>query len=99
MFAEIFGLRVRCGEWNIARNKREFISYVEKNGMPEEISFDHDLGDGEPDGYDIVKWMVKEKEYDLRNVKINVHSANSVGRENMEGLIRNWNRFLNVNNK
>lgn len=99
MFAELFGLRVCCGEWTIARNEREFISLVEKHGLPVEMSFDHDLGDNEPTGYDIVKWLINEKQYDLRNVKINVHSANSVGRENMEGLIRNWNRFLNVNNK
>lgn len=29
--------------WNIVRSYDEFVSYIEKNGMPDAISFDHDL--------------------------------------------------------
>ncbi len=32
-------------EWDIVRNYDEFVAYIEKNGMPDLISFDHDLAD------------------------------------------------------
>ena len=32
-------------EWDIVRNYDEFIDYIQKNDMPELISFDHDLAD------------------------------------------------------
>lgn len=31
-------------EWVIVRNYHEFINYIQKFGLPEFISFDHDLG-------------------------------------------------------
>jgi len=32
-------------EWVIVRNYDEFIKFISKNGLPEMISFDHDLAD------------------------------------------------------
>lgn len=32
--------------WDVVRNYPEFVSYIERNGLPELISFDHDLADG-----------------------------------------------------
>lgn len=32
-------------EWVIVRNYNQFIDIIQKNGMPEAISFDHDLAD------------------------------------------------------
>ncbi len=32
-------------KWDIVRNYDEFVAYIEKNGMPDLISFDHDLAD------------------------------------------------------
>jgi hypothetical protein len=32
-------------EWVIVRNYDEFVSFITKNGLPEVISFDHDLAD------------------------------------------------------
>jgi hypothetical protein len=29
--------------WEIVRSYDEFVNYIEKNGIPDEISFDHDL--------------------------------------------------------
>lgn len=31
--------------WNIVRNYDEFKDWIDKNGMPDYVSFDHDLGD------------------------------------------------------
>jgi len=32
-------------DWDIVRNYVEFVKYIEKNGLPDLISFDHDLAD------------------------------------------------------
>lgn len=31
--------------WDVVRNYNEFIKYIERNGLPDLISFDHDLAD------------------------------------------------------
>ncbi len=86
------------GPWVVVRSYENFIATIEKFGMPLELSVDHDLGAGEgKDGIDCMKWLINEKQVDLRNVKINIHSANTVGKENIEGLVKSWNKFLNSN--
>lgn len=82
-------------DWIIVRSFDEFIKIILDKGLPSHISFDHDLGDNVPTGFDCVKWMIHGMKYDLRNVDINVHSANPVGRDNIEGLVKSWNKFLN----
>lgn len=47
-----------------------------------EMSFDHDLGEGQPDGYDVIKWIVRTYP-SLYPWKVSVHSANPVGAENI----------------
>lgn len=32
-------------DWDVVRNYIEFVEYIEKNGLPDLISFDHDLAD------------------------------------------------------
>ena len=32
-------------EWKVVRNYNEFVEYITKNGIPDLISFDHDLAD------------------------------------------------------
>ena len=60
-------------EWIIVRNYNEFVKCVEENGIPEIVSFDHDLADvhyqqqsniqyhddtEEKTGYHCAKWMI-----------------------------------------
>ncbi len=55
----------------------------------EEISLDHDLGENTPTGYDFLKWL-EEKVFHCRNFpvpKLVIHSANGVGRQNMQRAI------------
>ena len=74
------------------KSYNEFIEYIEQNGMPDGICFDHDLGE-EKTGYDCAKWLV---EYCMDNglsiPKWNVQSSNPVGKENINSLLNN---FLN----
>lgn len=92
--------------WCVVRSYVQFIKYIEENGLPSIISFDHDLGDSpelrsiipieewydleeskEYTGMDCAKWLVN---YCLDNSfplpKYIVHSANPVGKENIESL-------------
>jgi hypothetical protein len=73
--------------WDVVRSFDEFVRYIEAHGMPDEISFDHDLGDNVPSGMDCAKWLV-ETERPL--ARFTVHSANPPGRANIEGLLENW---------
>lgn len=60
-------------DWKIVRTYDEFVKYIKENGMPENISFDHDLSyehynyQGceipydkltEKTGYDCAKWLI-----------------------------------------
>ena len=75
----------------------EFVNFINKNGVPEFISFDHDLGEGKT-GFDCAKFLV---EFCLDNgvsdINFQVHSQNPVGKENIEKLLDNFNRLKNQN--
>ena len=82
----------------------EFISWINENGLPDGICFDHDLADysetnkNEKTGYDCAKFLV---EYCLeRKILLplyNVQSANPTGKENIISLLKNYNKFINTN--
>lgn len=74
-----------------------------KNGIPEFISFDNDLGLDDngnvaPDGLAAAKWLVYESGFDLQSLQFRVHSANPVAAEQIRGLLWNYIRFLNKQN-
>ncbi len=86
--------------WDIVRTYEAFVDYILKNGLPDHISFDNDLGlneDGEValDGYACAKWLVYESGLDVRKMEYKVHSANPVAAEQIRGLLGNYIRFLN----
>jgi len=86
--------------WIIARNLTEFKEFINKNGAPSYVSFDNDLGENLEEGKDAVKWIVFEKELDIRNTDYKVHSANSSGvREYMIGTLDNWKKHLSNEKK
>ena len=87
-------------EFDIVRTYEAFVSYVQKNGLPDFISFDNDLGldkNGEValDGYAAAKWLVYESGLDLTSLQFKVHSANPVAAEQIKGLLTNYIDFLN----
>lgn len=86
-------------KFDIVRTCKDFILYIKKNGLPEFISFDNDLGLDEygkaaKDGYRAVKWLVYESGLDLRELKFSVHSANPVAREQIKSLLNNYIKHL-----
>ena len=83
----------------LARSYDEAVKYVKQNGIPNFISFDHDLGSDNmgnilKDGYDFAKWLV---DMDIENIhkfpddfSFNIHSANPIGRNNINSILNNY---------
>ena len=68
----------------------EFVAYLEHKGLPDFISFDHDLGE-EFSGYDCAKYLVDYcLDHQLPLPDFSVHSQNHVGKENIERLLNNF---------
>lgn len=87
-------------QFDIVRNYQDFVAYITKNGLPDFISFDNDLGlDDEnniaPDGLAAAKWLVYESGLDLKDLEFHVHSANPVATEQIRGLLTNYIKFIN----
>ena len=98
------------GDWDIVRSYNEFVDWINKNGLPDFISFDHDLADIhygmdfstiidnphiEKTGYDAAKWL---GDYCMDNkIKLPdyiVHSQNPVGKANIQGYLDNVKKFI-----
>lgn len=86
-------------EWVIVRNFEEFVAAIEQRGMPDFVSFDHDLDQEgqisyERTGMDCAHWLVDRcLDQDMDLPAFDVHSYNSVGRDNIRGLLEGYSRF------
>jgi hypothetical protein len=86
--------------WVVVRNYEEFVKTILERGVPEAISFDHDLADAhyesqqhydeykEKTGYHCAKWFI---DYCIDNEKelpaeILIHSMNPAGSLNIKSL-------------
>lgn len=80
--------------WEIARNLDDVCYLIATKGFPQYISFDHDLGENEKTGYDIVKLLVEglmDGQYEMpENFDYFVHSQNPVGKANIESYLNNY---------
>lgn len=89
--------------WVICRNKTDVQWYVESQGFPSFISFDHDLGEDQPTGLDIAAYLVDldidsndsdDTTYgNLVDCAFYVHSQNPIGKANIEGLLNGYFKF------
>jgi hypothetical protein len=76
----------------------EFVAYIEANGLPDEISFDHDLGELngviQKDGKDCANYLVNYCiDHNLDLPKYDCHSANPCGWDNIKGLLDSYSKF------
>jgi hypothetical protein len=80
-------------DWVVARDQEEAVTAVALLGCPSYISFDHDLGEGGT-GYDFARWLIHRDIYEPGFIPtafdFNVHSANVVGKANIEGLLSGY---------
>ncbi|WP_081411648.1 cyclic-phosphate processing receiver domain-containing protein [Chryseobacterium gregarium] len=91
-------------DWHVVRNYAQFVSRILEKGLPEMISFDHDLADEhyseqdsqecvEKTGYDCAKWLVGYcLDHDAELPEFYCHSMNPVGKENIEDLLNNFKK-------
>jgi len=97
----------RKTDWKVVRNYDDFVKFIEDNGLPEIISFDHDLADihydistfkesflyHEKTGYDCCRWLV---DYCLANnlelPKCYIHSQSTVGSKRIQEEIESFQR-------
>jgi hypothetical protein len=74
--------------WYIARNFDDACFMVIKQGIPNYISFDHDLGQG-PTGAAFAEWltnyMLDNNQRFPGNFEYFVHSQNPIGAQNIRG--------------
>lgn len=87
-------------DWVVCRCVTEAVIACENYGMPNFISFDHDLGQGfSPENYDntglgFVKWLIDqcldEKLKFPTDFDFYVHSQNPIGKANIENLMNNF---------
>lgn len=80
--------------WVVTRSSYDALDYIETNGMPNFISFDHDLG-GEDTTMVFLKKLV---EYVWNGTDsppdYKVHSANPVGSQNIISFMESWKKSL-----
>lgn len=99
----------RTKDWKIVRNYQEFTRYIKKHGLPQLVSFDHDLAAihydpktwaesfsyKEETGMDCAKWLV---DYCILNKlkfpEYLVHSQNPIGKENIISYLENYRRHV-----
>lgn len=80
------------------KTAHEAIEILKTNDV-EYISFDHDLGEEKNGtGYDVAKW-IEENVYNkvIKMMEWNIHSANPVGRKNIESAMKSAERLVNRN--
>ena len=78
-------------EWITVRTVSSLIALLcTQEGHIEVLSLDHDLGEGEKTGYDVLKWI--EAQVFLHGYEppknILIHTSNPAGRKNMEAAIK-----------
>ena len=77
------------------KNYKEFCDYLNVNGLPDRVCFDHDLGE-KMTGYDCAHVLVA---YCCTNnldiPEYSIQSSNVVGVDNIKGLLESWHRFYN----
>ncbi|EOR9074226.1 cyclic-phosphate processing receiver domain-containing protein [Escherichia coli] len=87
----------------LCRDYESACAYVNEHGLPQFISFDHDLGDvgeDEKTGYSFAKFLI---DYMVENnistgFDYIIHSSNPVGKVNIDTYLQNGFRFLRGDN-
>jgi hypothetical protein len=95
----------RKENWQIVRSYDEFVAWILNNGLPDVVSFDHDIADAhynpdtwtesfkyqEKTGYDCAKWLTEFCMHECWDLpEYHVHSMNPVGAENIKRHLRGY---------
>ena len=79
------------------KSYKEFKDWIDSNGLPAAVCFDHDLGDvgdNEKTGYDCAKYLVQFCiDNDLDIPKFGIQSSNGPGADNIRAYLSNYHKF------
>lgn len=93
---------IPLGPWSVVRNYTDFVRVIENRGMPDHISFDHDLADehyqnqrggqfSEKTGLDCAKWLAEHcAVFGYQLPEFTVHSMNPVGKERIRSFLESF---------
>lgn len=93
---------IPAGPWTVVRNYDDFVRVIQNRGMPEHISFDHDLAHehyqnqsglnfSEKTGFDCAKWLVEHCTIFGHNLPhYTIHSMNPVGAQRIRLLLESF---------
>lgn len=84
------------GDWVVVRSSDEALAYIQNNGMPAFISFDHDLGGDDTTMVFLRKLVDFIWNGDDDPPAYEVHSANPVGRKNIISFMESWKKSQNL---
>lgn len=85
------------GDWVVVRSSDQAIKFVQENGPPAFISFDHDLGGDDTTMVFLKKLVDIWDDTDLIP-DYQVHSANPVGSKNIVAFMESWKRSIEIKN-
>lgn len=81
-------------EWVIVRSSQDAINYVRACGIPDFVSYDHDLG-GDDTSMRFILWLIDsylDGAIDTFPVNFTIHSQNPIGALNIKGLLEGFIR-------
>lgn len=85
--------------WEWAKNHADFLALIQYPPEIDAVSFDHDMGDGWPSGYDSARSLLKRLiEWDLPLPPFTeIHSQNPVGAARIRELLEDYERTYHFN--
>lgn len=85
--------------WILVKTVPILINIIQTQKDITHISLDHDLGKNELTGYDFMKWLeIQVFDGNIKKIpEITFHSANPVGKKNMEFALINIIKRLKLN--
>lgn len=80
-----------------AKTYEEVLAFLESRGCPDEICFDHDLGEtgeDEHNGFSCAKAIVEYcMDHDIDSPPYNIQSSNPVGSQNIRSIMDGWHKY------
>lgn len=75
----------------------EFVWWIEANGLPDHICFDHDINSDTFNGVDAAKYLTGYcLSKDLPLPSYSIQSANTIGRENIKSVLESFKRSKRI---
>lgn len=98
---DVYWVKIPQVDYVIVRNLEQFKAMITERGLPEYITFDHDLADwhytgdflDERTGYDAAKWLVEYcMDHNLDLPRYDVHSMNPAGCLRIRTVLESYNK-------